>query len=139
MKTKVRYVKFFSPGILFSVSETDEVSLGEFLGGGFNLKLICAKAKTIEQRHGATPYSFNLREQEEGEVTVDGETYKSKPRVTFQSGIYFITGKVLTLSDIPATRENEILRSNMQCNHWNAVVENMRNGCTSVEVDGGAP
>jgi nicotinic acid phosphoribosyltransferase len=37
---------------------------------------------------------------------------------------FLITGKVLTLEDIPDTKDNTIMRSNMKCNGIKAVIQN---------------
>lgn len=117
MKTTNYYATFYSPGTLFSESSTVKVD-------SLDLIDVLKKAKTISERHGAKPYGFVLEEREEGSIVKDGETYKLEPKTKWKSGTHFITGKILTLEDIPDTSENSILRSNMRGNNYGAVVEN---------------
>lgn len=118
MKTTKRYVTFYSPGTLFS--ETSEIEIPT----GASLKAIVAKAKTVKERHGATPYGFSLKVVEEGVIKRGKETYRKEPKELSQSGMHFLTGRVMTIKDIPDDDEHRILLNNMKGNGWNAVVEN---------------
>ena len=73
-------------------------------------------------RHNAKPYGFHLVTEVHGEFERDGKVFTSPAEIS-RSGLHFINGKVLTLDDIPDTKENDILRSNMRGNDIPAVVE----------------
>lgn len=118
MKTTTRYVTFFSPGMLFS--ESTELKLAK----SDTLKSIVKMASKIKERYGATPYGFTIKTVSEGSVKVKGEKYKADPKELNRTGTHFLTGRVLTLNNIPDDMEHNILRSNMKCNGWKAVVEN---------------
>jgi len=92
--------------------ETDTVEFPSI-----DLKVIAAKAKTLSQRHGAKPFGFRVETKEYEEIiTKDDKVFRTKTETTYSSGIYFLTGRVLTLNDVPDTEENHILRSNMEIN-----------------------
>jgi len=111
-------VIYYSPGTF--CSEENYVSVERF-----NLPEIVEKAKRIIQRHGATPYGFMLTKHITGEdVLVDGHMLKLQSKETFRSGMFYITGKVMKLQDIPDTEENHTLRFNMKISDVQAVVEN---------------
>lgn len=73
-------------------------------------------------RYNAKPYGFFLVTEVHGEFERDGKVFTSPAEIS-RSGLHFINGEVKTLADIPDTDENNILRSNMQCNDIPAVVE----------------
>jgi hypothetical protein len=118
MKTKNRYVTFYSPGTLFSESTRVKITARD------TIKSIAKRAAKIKERYGATPYAFDIETVSEGSVKVGGKKYRADPKMLARTGMHFLTGKVLTLKDIPDTQEFNILRSNMKCNGWKAVVEN---------------
>lgn len=111
------FVEFFSPGTF--ISETSEKPIDSW-----DVKKATKMAKNISERYGAKPYGFRFRTKVTAEkVVVDGEALDVVPKIKESSGMFFINGRVLTLDDIPDTKENNILRSNMRSNNWNAVVE----------------
>jgi hypothetical protein len=83
------------------------------------------EACNIKERHGATPYGFCFTTRERKDDELDSKEIK-------RSGTYFLGGKVLTLKDIKKRKDpkDRILISNMECNHWDKVVEN----CNSWKV-----
>lgn len=110
MKVIKHYVTFYSPGSF--MPETDTVEFPSI-----DLKAIAAKAKTLSQRYGAKPFGFRVETKEYEEIiTKDDKVFRTKTETTYSSGIYFLTGRVLTLNDVPDTQENRILRSNMEGN-----------------------
>ncbi len=117
MKTINYYATYYSPGTF--ISESSSLKLKSL-----DVREACKKAKSISERYGAKPYGFILQEIEEGEIIKNGEAYKMQPKTKYSSGMHFLTGRVLTLKDIPDTKENSILRSNMEGNGYGAVVEN---------------
>ncbi len=103
-------VVFFSPGTFFAETTEKEID-------SWDVDTAKQMARTIKERHGATPYGFRFETWERGQN--DWE-----PKRTKVSGTYFLGGKILALEDIPNTPENKILRSNMTLNNWDYVIEN---------------
>jgi hypothetical protein len=109
---KKYFVTFCSPGTFFS--ETSELPIDSWDG----IKAV-KMAKTIKERHGATPYGFYFTTRTRGPKDLDS-------KVTKTSGMYFLGGKVETLKEIEKRNDpsEDILRSNMRCNKWNRVITN---------------
>jgi hypothetical protein len=109
---KKHYIEFLSPGTFVSESTQKEID-------SWDIEKAKKMAKSIKERHGATPYGFRFitRERKEGD-------FDSKE--TKRSGIYFLGGKILTLKDIKKRNDpkDSILISNMECNGYNEVIEN---------------
>lgn len=102
------FVEFFSPGTF--VSEVDQKEIDSW-----DVEEAKEMARTIKQRHGATPYGFRFKTQ-----ISDGW----EPKTTEKSGTYFLGGKIIAYKDVPDTQENRILRSNMEINGWDFIIEN---------------
>ena len=115
---KKHFVTFYSPGMLFSEKDSKPIEK-------WDIKTAIEISKKIIQRHGAKPYAFRFETQiVANDIEIDGEKLEVKPKTVRQSGLYWLTGKVLTLKDISDDDENRILKSNMKCNGYKAVVEN---------------
>lgn len=110
MPVSKNYVIFYSPGTM--VSEMTEKEIDQF-----DPVLAVKMSQDIKERHGATPYGFRFltKTMNEKDFTV---------KTDYQPGTYFLGGKLLSLDDIPNTRENTVLRANMECNGWQYVIEN---------------
>lgn len=113
------FVTFHSPGTFFSEENREEIE-------GWDIGLACEKAKSIKQRYNATPFGFSF---ETIKYVVshdeDGNEYLVNPKTEKKSGTYFLTGRLITIDDIPENdKERSILRSNMECNDWPIVIEN---------------
>lgn len=106
-KNQKHYVTFYSPGSFVSETTTKEID-------AWSVDLAVRMAKEIE-RHHATPYGFSFKTMES-----DGWS----PRTVKESGMYYLGGRLLTLDDIPDTKENSILRDNMRFNNYEYVIEN---------------
>lgn len=104
------FVIFFSPGTF--VSETTKMEIPSW-----DIEVAKTMAKTVKERHGATPYGFYFQTW----VRNDGAWNES---MTAMSNMYYLGGTVLTLEDIPDTPENKILRFNMKINNYERVIEN---------------
>lgn len=104
------YVIFCSPGTFFSETTKKEID-------SWDTAKAVEMAREIKERHGATPYGFRFetwaRAQEDWE-----------PKRVETSNMYFLGGKIMTIDDIPDTKENSILRSNMRNNGYERVIEN---------------
>jgi hypothetical protein len=106
-KTQKHYVTFYSPGSFVSETTSKEIDV-------WSVDLAVRMAKEIE-RHRATPYGFTFKTMES-----DGWS----PKTVKESGMYYLGGRLLTLDDIPDTKENSILRDNMRFNNYEYVIEN---------------
>ena len=113
------YVVFYSPGTFFS--ETSSVPIKSW-----DIKEALKFSKKIKERYGATPYGFIFESRKELKFDKKdtNEEWDIEGKIIKSSGTYFITGKVLTLEDIPDIEENRTLLSNMRYNKYNAVVQN---------------
>lgn len=109
---KKHFVLFYSPGTF--VSETTEKEIDSW-----DVEKAKKLARTIKERHNASPYGFCFITRERRDDELDS-------KVTKTSNTYFLGGKVLTLNDILAKDDpnDRILISNMQNNGWDRVIEN---------------
>jgi len=112
------FVIFFSPGTLFAEQTQKSID-------SWNMNEAIKMARNIKERYEATPYGFCFTTRERKDDELDSKEIK-------RSGMYFLGGKVLTLQDIKIRNDpkDNILISNMECNHWNKIVEN----CNSWKV-----
>lgn len=110
MPASKNFVVFYSPGTFVSESTEKEIDY-------FDTAIAMEMAKDIKERHGATPFGFRFftRTMNEKDFTV---------KTNYQPGTYFLGGKLLSLDDIPDTKENKILRDNMRYNDYQFVIEN---------------
>jgi len=119
MKTfEKHYVTFFSPGTF--VAEDTSRSISKW-----DAREAMRMANDISERHGAKPYGFRFETRKEAQPVKDddGEAMEVKPKTVKASGMYYIKGKVETLTEIEARDgESSILASNMRGNGWSKVV-----------------
>ena len=109
MNTQKHYVTFYSPGSFVLETTTKEIDV-------WSVDLAVYYAKKIKERHGAIPYGFSFKTKES-----DGWSSKTVK----ESGMYYLGGRLLTIDDIPDTKENSILRDNMRFNNYEYVIENI--------------
>jgi hypothetical protein len=113
MKTQKYYtVSFFSPGTFFS--ETSHKDFQEL-----DLKKICAVAKTMKERHNASPYGFvwEYRELPTDLPQIEGYKLEVTPKVIEKStGIIYITGEIIYSKDLISERDR-ILKFNLERNY----------------------
>ena len=109
---KKHFVRFFSPGTF--VSETTEREIDSW-----DIEQAKEMARSIKERHGATPYGFRFFTRERSEKDLDS-------KITETSNTYFLGGKVRHLDFIILENkpDEQILISNMKMNGWDRVVEN---------------
>jgi len=119
MKTfEKHYVTFFSPGTFVAEDTTRSISK-------WDAREAMRMANDISERHGAKPYGFRFETRKEAQPVKDddGEAMEVKPKTVKASGMYYIKGKVETLTEIEARDgESSILASNMRGNGWSKVV-----------------
>jgi len=109
---KRHFVEFFSPGTFVAESTVRPVEQWDVVEA-------MEMARSVEERHGATPYGFRFitRERKAGELD---------SHVADTSAMFFLGGKVLTLRQVEARNDpsDKILISNMKCNDIGRVVQN---------------
>ena len=109
---KRHFVEFLSPGTFVSESDIKEID-------SWDIEQAKIMAKSIKQRHGATPYGFRFLTRSRKDNELDS-------RITDTSSIYFLGGKVLTLQDVKARKDprDETLIWNMEVNRYDRIIEN---------------
>ena len=117
--TEKHFVTFLSPGTFVSETTTQEIDCWDTI-------LAMKMAKSINERHGATPFGFYFETK-----TSDGW----EPKTVKSSGIYYLGGRLLTIDDIPDTKENETLRWNMKVNDIETVIENTNSWKVTMPFD----
>lgn len=108
---KGHFVTFLSPGTIINEETTQPI-------GGWDPAKAAVMARTITERHGATPFAFRFSTRERGDADLDS-------KVTARSGRYYLGGRIMTLADVKRDMPQErILISNMRCNKIARVVVN---------------
>lgn len=122
---KAHFVTFYSPGTF--VAETTEKLIKKW-----DIPLAMEMAHDIMERHGATPYGFRFSTRERGPKDLDSKVTKTSP-------VYYLGGKVETLEEVKAraTKDDEILISNMENNHMKRVVTNTNSWKSTLELKEG--
>jgi len=105
------FVSFFSPGTF--VNEVDQLPIESW-----DVPMATEMARSVVQRHGATPYAFQFTTRSRTGDELDSS-------VVGKSGMYFLGGNVRTLRELILEDDpaNSILISNMECNGWARVIE----------------
>ena len=124
-RMKKHFVEFFSPGTF--VSEVSEKPIDEW-----DVKKACKMARSIKERHGATPYGFQFVTRSRGPKELDSKEVK-------RSNMYYLGGKVETLAQVEARNDpkEEILRSNMRCNGYGKIIINNNSWKTTMPLSDG--
>lgn len=106
------YVTFYSPGTMVSETTTKPIN-------SWDVEVAQEMARTIKERHGATPYGFRFTTRGRGEEDLDSKEIAA-------SNFYYLGGRVETLEEIKARGDpkERILISNMECNGWSKVIVN---------------
>ncbi len=117
--TRKHYVTFLSPGTF--VAESSTLAITEW-----DPREAMRLASGVKERHGAIPYGFRFETRIVASEVTDGEggTLQVEPKTVKTSGMYFIGGVVETLADVKAraTKADDILISNMECNDYAHIV-----------------
>jgi hypothetical protein len=113
------FVTFYSPGTFVSETSTKEIA-------AWDADLAVSMARDIKERHAAKPYGFRFETQ-----VSDGW----EPKTVRNSGMYYLGGRLLTIDDIPDTKENETLRWNMSINDIKTVIENTNSWKVTMPFD----
>ena len=115
---KKHFVIFYSPGTF--VSETTEREIDSW-----DVEQAMSMARTVRERHGATPYGFRFTTRSRADDELDS-------KVTERSNMYYLGGKIRHLDFIILENkpDEQILISNMKINGWDRVIEN----CNSYKI-----
>lgn len=103
------FVTFYSPGTFVAETTTKPID-------AWNVDDAVAMAALISERHGAKPYGFRF-------ITRGREAHELDSKVTAESPMHFIGGKVETLEEVEARDDpgEHILRTNMRGNGWRRI------------------
>ena len=106
------FVTFYSPGTF--VAEQTELPISKW-----DTDVAIGMARTIKERHGATPYGFRF-------TTRSRKNNKLDSRETKRSPMYYLGGKVETLDEVKAraTERDRILIANMEGNRYDRIITN---------------
>jgi hypothetical protein len=106
------FVCFLSPGTFFN--EETHKSIDKW-----DTDLASKIAKSVKERHGATPYGFYFYTKGRKNNELDSSVINKSP-------IYFLGGKIETLEEIEARNDpsEDILRRNMRNNNIERVLVN---------------
>ena len=111
-KMEKHFVTFYSPGT-FVAEQTEEPI------AAWDVAKATRMARSIKERHNATPYGFRFSTRARGENDLDS-------RVIAKSPLYWLGGHVETLAEVKAraTEKDRILVNNMECNGWDRIITN---------------
>lgn len=106
------FVTFYSPGTF--VSETTQLSVESW-----DVEIAKQMARSIKERHAATPYGFRFSTRGRGPNDLDSKEIAS-------SNLYYLGGRIETREEIEARNDPKeaILRSNMRINLIDRVIIN---------------
>lgn len=106
------FVVFYSPGTFFAEQTSKPIE-------GWDVDKAVEMARAVTERYNARPYGFRF-------ITRTREEDELDSSISASSGLYYLGGRVETLDEVKARNDpnEEILRSNMECNGWDRVVIN---------------
>ena len=109
---KKEFVTFLSPGTFVHEETTLEI-------GKWDVEKAKKMAKKIVERHNSKPFGFFFSTRSRTAKDLDS-------KVTKQSGMYYLGGKVWTLAELKKRNDpkDSILISNMEGNGYDRVIEN---------------
>ena len=109
---KKHFVNFYSPGTF--VSEVSEKEIDSW-----DVEQAMEMARSIKERHGATPFGFKFVTRSRGENDLDS-------KVTDTSNMYYLGGTVRHLDFVILENkpDEQTLIWNMKMNGWDRVIEN---------------
>lgn len=112
MTMQKHFVTFESPGTFVHETTTKPIEK-------WDVTVASKMAHDVVERHNAIPFAFFFTTRSRTNKQLDSKIIKISPR-------YFLGGEVKTIEDIEAEHDpkNDILISNMRCNHWPKIVIN---------------
>ena len=119
------FVTYLSPGTFVHEEETREIE-------AWDVERAKEGARSVEARHRATPFAFYFTTRRRGPDEFDSHEVA-------RSGRYFLGGTVETLADVEcrATKDDEILLSNMRSNGYARIVTNVNSWRVTVPMQDG--
>jgi hypothetical protein len=117
---KKHYVTFYSPGTFFTESSRKEIESWE-------TKKAVEMSKDILERYNAKPHSFQFSTIITAEpVKEEGIELQVEEKEVKRSGVYFLGGRLRFYDEVlkENNEDEDILRSNMECNGMWIVIEN---------------
>lgn len=115
---KKEFVRIYSPGTFVAEDDLIEVSSRD-------VNAAIELARGIVQRHGARPYGFQFE-------THGRRDDELNSKIIDRSPMYYFNGNVRTLAQVMADNkpDERILRSNMQGNGYDRIIETQPHGWT---------
>lgn len=109
---KKHFVEFLSPGTFTSETTTKAID-------SWDVEKAMEMARSIKERHSATPYGFRFLTRERDEHDLDSHVSKI-------SGVHYLGGKVETYEQVCERNDpkEETLRWNMKINKFDRVITN---------------
>lgn len=106
------YVVFCSPGSFVHETSTKEID-------SWDVRKAVEMATEITERYGSKPFGFYFRTKGRHEHEMDS-------KVIDESKMYYLGGKVESFKEVCDRNDPKeaILRSNMECNHWDYIITN---------------
>jgi hypothetical protein len=106
------FVSFLSPGTFVSEESVRPIE-------SWDVDQAVQMARSIVERHGATPYGFRFITRSRSPNDLDS-------RETARSPTYYLGGTIETYEQVCARNDpkEEILRSNMRCNGYDRIITN---------------
>lgn len=106
------YVTFYSPGTFVAEQTRRPVE-------AWDVEAASDMARTISERHGATPYGFQFTTNERKDDELDSKEVARSP-------FYYLGGRVETLAEVEARNDpkESVLRTNMRANGFDRIVVN---------------
>ncbi len=109
---KAHFVTFLSPGTFVHEETTNPID-------SWDVAKAKKMARTITERHGATPFAFYFSTRKRGVRDLDSKE-------VVHSGRYYLGGVIETLEEVEARQDpkEDILRCNMRANKWHRIIIN---------------
>ena len=112
MQVQQHYIHYRSPGTFVAEETVLPVD-------AWDVEAAVRNARSIKERHGATPYGFCFTTRGREDCDLDS-------REIARSNFYYLGGKVETLPEVEARADpkEDILRSNMRRNGYDRIIVN---------------
>lgn len=109
---KQHYVTFYSPGTFVAETSAKPIS-------AWDVDEAIAMARSIKERHGATPYGFRFTTRGRSDEDLDAKEIAKSP-------FYWLGGKVETGEEILARADprEHVLCSNIRINGYKRIITN---------------
>ena len=102
------FVTFYSPGTFMAEESCKPVP-------SWDVAAAVAMSREIVERYGAEPYGFRFSTRTRADDELDS-------KLSAESCMYFLHGKIETLAEVEAREPDSILASNMRSNGYGRVI-----------------